>query len=181
MPNLFTPANTRGLYVRVMGVTLIPQDNAMACWYASTMMMYTWYVALGGKATPPSDIPEFSSLHRASNGLPWATMTRYAQAVGMRPKPLASPTIALLAQWLRAGPLWTDGIAVDWSGGPAGTGHVVVVAGLREVPNSNEYEIYVYDPWPVSVGHEGWRPISHLVTIMLAGADPRRQVTFLSY
>jgi len=164
-----------------LGVNLIPQDNNMACWYASTMMMYQWYVARGGKATPPSELPEFARMHRTSHGLAWGTMKRYAQQVGLRPKPLVSPSIELLAQWLRASPLWTDGIAVDWAGNQAGPGHVVVVAGLRSVPNSNEYEIYVYDPWPVNLGHEGWRPISHLVTIMLAGADTRRDVTFLSW
>lgn len=99
----------------------------------------------------------------------------------MRPKPLASPTIGLLTEWLRAGPLWTDGVYVDWAGNRGGPGHVVVIAGLREVQNSNGFEIYVYDPWPVNIGHEGWRPISHLVTIMLAGADTRRDVTFLSF
>jgi hypothetical protein len=169
------------LYVMALGVHLIPQDNHNACWWASSLMMYEWRKMFGGAAVDPSSITGLTDLHRASNGLPWAMMRFYAQKLGMRPKPLASPTIELLARWLQAGPLWTDGIAVDWAGHVAGTGHVVVLAGLRSVPNRNQYEVYVYDPWPVSRGHEGWRPISHLVTIMLAGANKERDVTFLSY
>jgi hypothetical protein len=145
------------------------------------LMMYEWRKALGGKPIDPHTIPGLSALHKASNGLPWAQMRMYAQKIGMKPKPLATPTIDLLASWLRSGPLWTDGIPVDWAGNISGTGHVVVVAGLRSVQNSDEYEIYVYDPWPVGIGHEGWRPISHLTTMMLAGANPKRDVTFLSY
>jgi hypothetical protein len=173
------PSNS--LYAMAHGVNLIAQDNNNACWWASMMMMYQWRKAVGGSAVNPSTIPGLNSLHRASNGLPWAQMRMYAETVGMRPKPLVTPTADLLAGWLRDGPLWTDGIPVDWNGNVAGTGHVVVLAGLRSVQNSNEYEVYVYDPWPVSIGHEGWRPISHLTTIMLAGANPKRDVTFLSY
>lgn len=173
------PSNS--LYAMAHGVNLIAQDNNNACWWASMMMMYQWRKAVGGSAVNPSTIPGLNALHRASNGLPWAQMRMYAETVGMRPKPLVTPTADLLAGWLRDGPLWTDGIPVDWNGNVAGTGHVVVLAGLRSVQNSNEYEVYVYDPWPVSIGHEGWRPISRLTTIMLAGANPKRDVTFLSY
>ena len=181
MSMLWDSPPSNALYVMVRGVNLIPQDNNNACWWASMLMMYRWRKGLGGPTADPSTIAGLNALHRASNGLPWAQMRNYAEKLGMKPMPLVSPTIELLASWLRAGPLWTDGIPVDWSGNVVGTGHVVVIAGLRSVQNSNEYEVYVYDPWPVSIGHEGWRPISHLTTIMLAGANPKRDVTFLAY
>jgi hypothetical protein len=179
MPWDSPPSNSA--YVMAHGVNLLPQDNNMACWWASMLMMYEWRKIYGGSPVDPHTLAGLSSRHKANNGLPWAQMRIYAQQLGMRPKPLATPTIDLLASWLRAGPLWTDGIMVDWTGNVVGTGHVVVLAGLRSVQNSNEYEIYVYDPWPVLIGHEGWRPLSHLTTIMLAGANPKRDVTFLSY
>ena len=63
--------------------------------------------------------------------MPWAQMRMYAQKIGMKPKPLVTPTVGLLASWVRSGPLWTDGIPVDWAGNVAGTGHVVVLAGCE--------------------------------------------------
>lgn len=79
--------------------------------------------------------------------------------------------------------MWTDGIYVSWAGvkDPPEPGHVTVLAGIRSVPSSVEYEVYVYDPWPMKQGQEGWRPISHLGGIMDAGADPARSVRFLQY
>jgi Papain-like cysteine protease AvrRpt2 len=165
----------------VYGVKLIPQDQTMACWWASTLMMYEWRKATGGKAVDPRTNGFVVGIHTANNGLAFAMMRMYAQMVGLRAKPFAAPTVGLLANWLRAGPLWTTGIAINWTGQVAGPGHVVVIAGLRAVQNSNEYEIYVYDPWPPNVGHQGWRPISHLNGIEMAALNPNVDVTFLSY
>lgn len=162
-------------------VPLIPQDMNNACWFASTMMMYKWKIKDGGRVIDFSKILAIDKLHRQNNGLPWTSMLAYAKAVGMKPKPLMSPTIETLAGWLRQGPLWTDGVPVDWSGRAVGVGHVVVLAGLRDVPNSNGYEVYINDPWPPNAGHTGWRPIGHLVAIMEAGRNPARNVTFMSY
>jgi hypothetical protein len=120
--------------------------------------------------------------------LPWESPlpgSLYAMALGVnliaQDQQMAWPTADLLASWLRVGPVWTAGIAVDCAGNVAGPGHVVVIAGIRAVQNSNEYEIYVYDPWPPSIGPEGWRPISHLNTIEMAAINPFVDTTFLSY
>ena len=169
------------LDVLIPGIVLVPQDEINSCWFASTMMMYNWQKSRGGQAPNPEADKRIQGAYRANKGLPWASMRMYAEIVGMKSKPLMSPTLDQLAAWLRVGPLWTDGIPVDWQGNAAGIGHVVVLAGLREIPNSNQAEVFVYDPWPVGRGHFGWRPISHLVAIMRAGADARREVTFLSY
>ena len=93
------------------------------------------------------------------------------------------PSPELLASWPESrGPIWTDGLPVDWQGNVTATGgHVVVIAGIKQVPSSDLYQIYAYDPWPPNVGHAGWRPISHFVGILGAGSNPNRDVTFLQY
>lgn len=166
----------------VDGIVLLPQDKQNACWYASMTMVYQWARARGRSPRDVLGRGDVQQIYAANNGLPWASMRAFAQAAGMQVAPLMTPTPEQLAAWLTAyGPLWTDGLPVDWQGNTAGSGHVVVLAGLRSVPSSDLYEIYVYDPWPPGVGHEGWRPISHLVSILRAGADTRRDVTFMHY
>jgi hypothetical protein len=165
----------------VQGVKLIPQDNTNACWWASSLMLYEWRKSQGGSPPDPRANAEISAAHRATNLLPWSIMKRYGAAIGLTPKPLLTPSADLLKEWLQSGPLWTDGIGVNWRGQVAGPGHVVVLTGLREVDNSDEWEIYVYDPWPVNTGTRGWRPISHLVDILRTGTNPGIDVNFMQY
>ena len=171
------------LSVFVPGVKLQPQDLNNACWFASTMMLYEWYKGRNGNATAFATNADVIAAHRRDNGLPWAAMRTYARLVGLQVRPQLSPSPELLASWLESrGPIWTDGLFVDWQGNVTATGgHVVVIAGIKQVPSSDLYHIYVYDPWPPNIGHAGWRPISHFVGILGAGSNTAREVTFLQY
>lgn len=163
-------------------VSLIAQDNSNACWYASAKMLVGWRHQRGQGAVDPDDLDNEARLHRSSNALPWEVMRRFAFELGLVGVPTSAPVPYphQLENWLRSyGPLWTDGVAVDWNGNQAGSGHVVVVAG---VSHSDEPDrVYVLDPWPVNRGHEGWRPFEHLQTILTARHNPLRQVSFLHY
>lgn len=126
----------------------------------------------------PSEVPAAAAVHRANNILLWASMRKYAQMVGLEPLPLVSPTPELLERWLRQyGPLWTDGVPVGPNGQPMGSGHVVVIAGIRE--KDSGHEILVYDPWPPNRGDRRWRPYSHLQGILSDGANPNRDTFFM--
>lgn len=166
----------------VPNVQLVPQDLNNACWYASTQMVIGWrrrrtlMSEIG--IFDPSEVAAAVQAHKANNGLLWAAMRRYAQMVGLEPLPLMSPTPELLEQWLRRfGPLWTDGVPVGPGGKVVGTGHVVVIAGVRTKDTS--HEILVYDPWPPGVGNVSWRPYSHLAGILSDGANPNRDTFFM--
>jgi len=165
--------------ITVSGMTLIPQDNNNACWYASAQMVIKWRrdktQSTEMAITDPSEVADIEAVHKAKNGYPWARMKQFAKALGLRELPLVCPTEALVESWLCTyGPIWTDGVPVDASGNPAGTGHVVVLAGIR--PG----EICIYDPWPPNMGNVSWRPSSHLVGIQSDGANPGRDVCFLA-
>jgi hypothetical protein len=174
---------SRPLSAFVPGIKLQPQDLNNACWYASTMMLFEWYKKRNANATAFAQNAQVIAAHRQDNGLSWAAMKNYAKLVGMQVRPQMSPSPELLGSWLESrGPIWTDGLFVDWQGNVTATGgHVVVIAGIKQVPSSDLYQIYVYDPWPPNVGHAGWRPISDFVGILGAGSNPNRDVTFLQY
>ncbi|HZT31386.1 MAG TPA: papain-like cysteine protease family protein [Bryobacteraceae bacterium] len=170
----------------VPNVNLIPQDNNNACWYASAMMVVNWRRNAEQQSRmdllSPSEVPQIEAVHRANNGLLWAEMRRFAAQLGLTPLPLMTPTPETLVTWLRTyGPIWTDGVPVDSNGTIVGTGHVVVLAGIRPASGGSEhFELLIYDPWPPNQGDVRWRPASHLAIIESGVADnPNRNVSFL--
>ncbi len=172
----------------VQGMQLMPQDRTNACWYASALMVLQWrrrgemmsHSARG--LIDPSAYPAIDATYRANNGLQWSAMKRLARRLGLREMPLMTPTTGELERWFRSyGPVWTDGVPVNAAGQPVGTGHVVVLAGIRPSTRRGEsYELKIYDPWPPNVGDVRWRPASHLSAITAGvAANPGRNVCFL--
>lgn len=166
----------------VQNMILIPQDQTNACWFAATQMVVQWRrnktqsTEMGLR--DPSEVPAAVAAHRANNGLLWASMRRYAQMIGLKPLPLVSPSPELIASWLQwYGPIWTDGVPVDARGNINGTGHVVVISGIRNQNNSTQ--IQIHDPWPPNKGNVSWRPINHLAGILSDGANLNRDTFFL--
>ncbi len=171
---------------QVPNMVLIPQDNNNACWYASAQMVVSWrehtVMASSPNLRGPGRVPAFAAAHAANNGLQWAQMRTFARQLGMRELPLMSPNAELLQEWLIShGPLWTDGVPVNAAGTAVGTGHVVVLAGIRTGTFSGEaYDLKIYDPWPPNVGNIRWRPGSHLALISAGVAESaHRNVNFL--
>jgi hypothetical protein len=172
----------------VPNMQLIPQDRTNACWYASALMVLEWSRS-GELMSHPADSlidpathPGIAAIHRGNNGLLWSAMKRIALRLGMREMPLASPSANEIERWFRTyGPVWTDGVPVDNSGRAVGSGHVVVLAGIRPSALAGEsLELKIYDPWPPNVGNLSWRPGSHLSTIIAGVAsNPNRNVCFL--
>lgn len=163
-------------------MTLIPQDSTNACWYASALMVWNWKQehdqACSGPG--PDDIPDFVKIHKANGVIPWVRIREFGKAMGMTPAPLVSPSEELLRSWLMVhGPLWTDGVPVDANGNVSGSGHVVVIAGLRGT--GNDAEILIYDPWPPNQGGVNWRPMTHLSGILSDGNNPNRNAFILYY
>jgi hypothetical protein len=157
----------------VPNMRLIAQDLNNACWYASAQMVIQWrrrsrqMSELG--IMDPSEVPAAVAAHRANNGLLWSKMQLFAKLIGLKPLPLMSPTEGQLESWFQQyGPLWTDGVPVDANGRPAGTGHVVVLAGITR--KGGQSKLLVYDPWPPNQGNVSWRPLSHLAGILSDGS-----------
>lgn len=149
---------------------------------ATTQMLVKWRRNMTRsteiRLRSPSEVSTAVDVHRTNHILPWASMRRFAQMIGLKPLPLMSPSQELLKSWLQMyGPIWTDGVPIDAAGNPAGTGHVVVISGFRE-RNGNS-EIRIHDPWPPNVGNISWRPFSHLSGILSDGANPNRDTFFL--
>jgi len=133
----------------VPGVTLFVQDQNMACWFASAMMVLNWKERYRpGKALQSSAIDrETINLYKANEGIKNPQIIPLAKRLGLIPVPPMSPTIDGLAGWLKTyGPLWTNGKK-----------HIVVIAGIRKTARS-EYEVKVYDPWPGT--GVGWRTLA---------------------
>lgn len=166
----------------VQNMTLIPQSQSNACWFAATQMVVQWRrnktQSTEMDLRDPSEVPAAVTAHIANNGLLWSSMRQYAQMIGLVPLPLVSPSPELLSSWLQLyGPIWTDGVPVDPNGNTAGTGHVVVISGIRS--NNGNTEIQIHDPWPVNRGNVSWRPISHLAGILSDGGNLNRDTFFL--
>lgn len=178
----YTPGE--GISVFNSGLKLIAQPKDNLCWWAAALMMWNWKLGRGGNPPDPFNDPVITKAVEENLKLGFDQTVTLARRMGMQVRTVNStPNVKTLGQWLSMGPLFTNGIYVDWTGkgGDAGSGHVTVLAGVRSVPSSVEYEVYVYDPWFPNVGHEGWRPITHLGGIMDAGADPSRDARFLYY
>lgn len=162
----------------IPNVQLIPQDQNNACWYAATQMLIQWRrnnrQMTEMDLRDPSEVPAAVQAYKANNGLAWAQMRRYAQMIGLKPLPLMTPSENGLSQWLmHYGPLWCDGVPVDRNGNVVGTGHVVVISGIRR------NQIRIHDPWPPNIGDVSWRPLIHLGGILSDGNNPNRNTFFL--
>ncbi|MDO7840900.1 papain-like cysteine protease family protein [Sphingomonas immobilis] len=170
-----------GLNVMVAGIPLIPQTYKDGCWYASLLMMYEWNKKRGGNPTNPADVPTISSRYKSQMELPWALVREECGKVGLTDNVILSPSPAKIGEWLQRGPLYVTGVGTNWRGERVSNGHVFVIGGIREVPTSDEYEIYAYDPDPVNMGHRGWRPIRHLGIMMEDTNRSEHNTTFLQY
>jgi len=147
-------------------VPLIPQDNNMACWYASAQMLIAWRRNRTGtkeaRHPDPSEIPAFAARVAAKGGLRFAQNVVLAKMLGLAAMPLVSPTPATVANWLFAnGPLWLDCLVPS--------GHVVVVTGITDT------EVLVNDPWPPHVGaRTSWslQTFNDVLLPLIAGPPP---------
>jgi len=143
----------------VPGVTLIPQDMQMACWYASAMMLLNWRERFRPGPMPISQGIDALTLklYKANDGIRNDQILPLAKRLGLVSVPPMSPTTEALKDWMRKfGPLWTNGKQ-----------HIVVIAGIRQA-TSGSYEVKVYDPWP-STGIT-WRTLSGWYTGFNPGA-----------
>jgi hypothetical protein len=155
----------------VPGMVLIPQQDTMACWYASAQMLVQWKRSMA-QATlqnnpDPSELGETVSWEVSNTGVVNPQIIRLAQLLGLRRVPPCSVTIDYLLTLLMSnGPLWTNGKS-----------HITVIAGADE----EKKLIYVYDPWPPHVGRIEWRPFSSYVGGGNAARDTASdaQATFL--
>jgi len=148
-------ANSVSVYYEVPNMSLIIQDQKMACWYASVLMLLTWKEKQGrGKMSTGID-DQTIKIYKANNGLLNPQVIPLAKRLGLVAVPPQSPTIQGLVQWLtKYGPLWTNGVR-----------HIVVIAGIRG-SDDDGYEVKVYDPWPGN--GIGWRTLAGWYT----GFDP---------
>ncbi|WP_152054236.1 papain-like cysteine protease family protein [Tautonia marina] len=159
----------------VQNVPLIPQDQGMACWYASAQMLIRWrrerMQMTEGALPDPSQVNETVQLYKANNGLPLTEMVRFAQLMGLRQVPPMSPTIEAVAGWLNDyGPIWTAGLKVTST---ASYGHVVVITGV------SSSQLFIHDPEPVNIGTQEWKPHSWLDTTLSIGSNPNVAYNFL--
>ena len=166
----------------VPNMQMIPQDQSNACWFAAAQMVVQWRRSTARQTETglldPEEVPAAVAVHRANDVLAWSSMRKFAQLVGLTPLPLVTPRAETLLNWLQVyGPIWTDGVPIDAHGNPVGTGHVVVLSGIRIWQNRSE--IRIHDPWPPTVGDVSWRPISHLAAILSDGGNPVRNTCFL--
>jgi hypothetical protein len=133
----------------VPGITLIRQDQDMACWFASAMMLLNWKERFRPeKAISSNAVDERTiRMYMANNWIQNDQIIPLAVRLGLIPIPPQSPSIDGFKKWLmQFGPLWTNGAH-----------HIVVIGGLKE-GNKREYMVKVYDPWPGTP--IGWRSLS---------------------
>ncbi len=133
-------------FYEVPGMTLIPQDENMSCWYASAQMLIRWKMNKLRMSfrdlVPPELDAECRRIKDANQGIRNPQILALARRLGLRAVPPMSPTPAALESWLRQyGPLWVNGKS-----------HIVVIAGIKGLT------VKIYDPWPVKVGMVDWRP-----------------------
>lgn len=131
----------------VPGMTLIPQQDNMSCWYASAKMLIHWkmnkfQMCLVGLIPPELD-GQSLKIRDAGSGILNPQILSMAKRLGLRAVPPMSPTNQALEMWLRRyGPLWVNGKS-----------HIVVIAGIRDM------QVKVYDPWPPKEGRIDWRSL----------------------
>lgn len=147
---------------------LIVQDQDMACWFASAMMLVRWreFTVPNGVCRALDD--DTIQLHKANKGIQNSQILPLAKRLGLVPIPPMSPTPQAVQSWLlNYGPLWTNGAR-----------HIVVIAGIRG-NDLNGYELKVYDPWPgngiswrsMTNWYAGMGPTSHGASTRDTGTD----------
>jgi papain like cysteine protease AvrRpt2 len=134
----------------VPGMTLIPQDFTMSCWYASALMLVQWREDQAQASlqwlVPPDLDAECQRIRDANSGLQNPQILPMAKRVGLQAVPPSSPSVEALQGWLRCyGPLWVNGKT-----------HIVVIAGI----DTEALTVKVYDPSPVKQGRIEWRSLS---------------------
>lgn len=129
---------------------LIPQDQNMACWYASAQMLISWrrnktqMSEMG--ILNPSEVATLKKLYNDNSGINNAQVVQLGIRIGLKPVPPMCPTEDAIESWLRTyGPLWVNG-----------TSHIVVIGGV------SKGKLLVYDPWPPNKGTIEWRSTSWL-------------------
>lgn len=133
----------------VSGMTLIPQQLKMSCWYASAQMLIQWKsdklkMSLANLVPPDLD-QECQKIRDANAGVVNPQILSLAKRLGLCAIPPMSPTPQAIQQWLQKyGPLWVNGKS-----------HIVVIAGIDSNMN-----VKVYDPAPVTVGKIEWRSLT---------------------
>jgi hypothetical protein len=163
----------------VPSLQLIPQDRSMACWYASAQMVIQWRrtrtLLCEIKHPDPSEVPSYMQMHVNNDGIPWASIRKFARDLGLVPLPLMSPTSEALLGWLRLyGPIWADGMKfITHAGREQAYGHVVVIGGISTSPD----RILIFDP--EHGGSRRWMPMTHLARILSDGANLNRNAFFL--
>lgn len=171
MSNIFHRDIELGQYYSVnpyeiSGLTLIPQADASACWYAAAMMLVKWRRnrrQMSETAHPsPSEVPAQVERMQAEEGLPPSLASALAHDLGLETVPLHQPTAEHLRHLLvTCGPLWVMGQAITAEGKTAsGSYHAVVIGGVRNY--GADVELKIYDPWPVNTGEIRWSPAAHL-------------------
>ena len=151
-------------YYEVPGMTLIPQQMTMSCWYASAQMLITWRQDRVQQSLPwlvPPDLDaQCASIRDGNAGLQNPHIIAMAKRIGLKAVPPMSPLPETLEDWLRSyGPLWVNGKT-----------HIVVIAGI----DTGTLKVKVYDPWPPNVGKIEWRS---LVTWYAFGTSPSTRDT----
>ena len=129
----------------VQGMTLIPQQLNMSCWYASATMLIQWKMDQRqqsiGSLIPPELDAECQKIRDDNKGIANPQILKMAKRLGLESIPPMTPTVETIEGWLKQyGPLWVNGKT-----------HIVVIAGIMWFPGL-EYMFLVYNPAPVGVG-----------------------------
>lgn len=137
----------------VQGMTLIPQQLNMSCWYASAQMLIQWKMdqrqqSISGLIPPDLDA-QCAKIRDDNKGIQNPAIIKMAKRIGLEAIPPMTPTTDALEGWLKKyGPLWVNGKT-----------HIVVIAGIMYFPMLGHY-LLVYDPSPVNVGKIEWRSLT---------------------
>ena len=132
----------------VSGMTLMPQQHNMSCWYASAQMLIHWKMNRLRQSlidlVPPDLDAQCRRIKDAGGGIVNSQILAMAKRLGLQAVPPMSPTTQTLRSWLvKYGPLWVNGKS-----------HIVVIAGIKGM------QVKVYDPWPVKKGKIDWRSLT---------------------
>lgn len=137
----------------VQGMTLIPQQLRMSCWYASAQMLIHWKMEQRQQSfkdlIPPELDAECAKIRDDNGGIQNPEILKMAKRIGLEAIPPMTPTTDALEGWLKQyGPLWVNGKT-----------HIVVIAGIMYLPVVG-HQLLVYDPAPVGVGKVEWRDLT---------------------
>lgn len=133
----------------VPGMTLIPQQLNMSCWYASAQMLITWRQDQAQQSlswlVPPDLDAQCIVIRDQNGGITNPQIVPMAKRLGLRAVPPMSPSLEGFSNMLRIhGPLWVNGKQ-----------HIVVIAGI----DTDALTVKVYDPAPMTIGKVEWRSL----------------------